>query len=406
METQKMVALSWKSNSVLLRNRLDFASGDIRRLIESSVAGKIITFLLSIVGVLGIAYWIGMSLVRSEHPRWLAVKYGLTPFIVWGCLEIRAEGGVVQLAIIPFALILALMWAGEIGGWVGRKAGAMYDGGDLEVEKQAFLSRVDGHRTAGEYQEALALAQKESEENPNDYDCRMLIATIHAEDLKDLRSAAAVVRTLVDREGLKRKQVTYALNSLADWQLQVDRDPDAARMTLHKIIQRFPETRAAQSAESRMAHLPTREDLAAADRPSEGIVMPEFERDLGLKGKKLTLPVKEEIDPAILTEQYLTHLKTYPNDWDTREKLATHYVEKYELLQGLQEAANQMEILISSKLANKAEKCRWIHQLADWQAKIGRDPDGARETLSRIIEMYPGSAQASEAERAIQYIRG
>jgi len=403
-----LVRLPRKSNTDLSRIRIDFASGFIHGLMGfvMEVIGKIITFLLSVVGVVGLAYAIGMSIVKSDHPKILAVKYGITPFICWGCLGLYAGGGFVQLAVVPLAVILALMWAGEIGGWIGRKAGAMYDGGDLEVEKRAFLSRVDGHRTAGEYQEALALAQQELEKHPDDYDCQMLIATIHAEDLKDLRSAAGVVRALVEMKGLKRKQVTYAWNTLADWQLQVGRDPDSARVTLHKIIQRFPETRAAQSAESRMAHLPTREDLAAADRPSEGIKMPEFERDLGLKGKQLTLPVKKEVDPAVLTERYLAHLKTYPNDWDTREKLATHYIEKYELLEGLQEAANQMEILISSKLSNKEEKCRWIHQLADWQAKVGRDPAGARETLGRIIEMYPGSAQASQAERAIQYVRG
>ena len=127
---------------------------------------------------------------------------------------------------------------------------------------------------------------------------------------------------------------------------------------------------------------------------------------IDMKGKTFKLPEKEEISPLVQTDRYLAHLKAYPKDWDTREKLATHYVENYDFPQGFQEGANQLEILIASKLSDKEEKCRWIHLLADWQAKIGRDPEGARETLGRIIEMYPGSAQASQAERAIQYVRG
>lgn len=194
--------------------------------------------------------------------------------------------------------------------------------------------------------------------------------------------------------------MVYALNTLADWHLKFAHDPDAARACLEQIVECFPDSRAAQSARSRMAHLSDRETLEASARPKEGKVMPKFERDLGLKGRKPQLV--KEVDPNEITDQYLAQLEAHPDDWDTREKLAVHYVEHY---QNVPCAIDELETLMKSRLATKDDRCRWLHMIADWQVRVGRDAEAARATLKRIIEKYPGTAHASRAEQAMHYLQ-
>ena len=112
----------------------------------------------------------------------------------------------------------------------------------------------------------------------------MMIASIQAEDMGNLPIAQSLLESLIENnKKLERKQVSYALNSLADWQLKYGKDPEAAKVTLQQIIEKYPDTRASQSAESRIAHMASKESLEASDKPKEGKVMPQFERDLDRK---------------------------------------------------------------------------------------------------------------------------
>ena len=188
----------------------------------------------------------------------------------------------------------------------------------------------------------------------------MLIASIHAEDMDNLPVAASLIETiLAQNKKLERKQICYALNTLADWHLKYGKDPAAAQAALGEIIERYPNSRASQSAESRIAHMADKETLEAAAQPKQGKVLPKFERDL--------------------------------------------YIEHY---QNVACAVEELEYLIRSKLAGKEDKCRWLHQIADWEAKLAKNPEAAKAALTRIIEKYPGTAPAQRAEQAIHYIQG
>jgi tetratricopeptide (TPR) repeat protein len=361
----------------------------------------VLHFVFYTFGVWSILFGIYYIFSRAESAFRLLVKIAASAFLIWVGIDLGSGGGIGALiAVLPLSL-LAPLWARPIGEFFGRLVGKGFDGGNREVEKKALLSAVEGYRAAGDPQNALISAEQQIEQFPEDFDCHLLVARIQAEDLRDVGLATRMVKSILRRPKTDGKQIAHALTTLAEWQLNISRNPDLAAITLRQIIRKFPDSRAAHSADQRIANMPTRSKLEEQDRPKESKVMPEFERDLGLKGK--TGPVVREVDFDTITEQYLVQLKQYPNDWDTREKLAHHYIEHYE---GTEHAIQQMEKLIASKFSKKAEKCRWLHQIANWQYKVDVDPAAARETLDRVSEMYPGTSYADQADRAKQYLRG
>jgi hypothetical protein len=161
----------------------------------------------------------------------------------------------------------------------------------------------------------------------------------------------------------------------------------------------LPDTDAARHAQQRLANFTTPEMLAYEDdhRP---IVMPEFDRKLGLRRKKPAAPDKPDINAE--ERRLRERLAKQPNDWVAREELARLYVEQFEFVErGLQE----LEVLIRTPDQPQREVVRWLHQQADWQVKHLNDVTGARATLGRVQELYPKSAAAEYAARAMVYLQ-
>lgn len=361
---------------------------------------KSLNSLLTIFGIVAGIVFILKLIQGSESPVKLIFKAAATAAVIWFYFDLKKGGPFGMLLSIAVLSALAFLWWADVGEMLGGLiTGGMMGGG--KVDKTALLSRVESLRKTGRYEEALEEAQEQLAKFKNDFDCYMMIASIQAENMDNLPIAQSLLESLIENnKKLERKQVTYAMNTLADWQLKFGKDPDAAKSTLERIIAKYPDTRASQGAESRIAHMASKESLEAADKPKEGKVMPKFERDLGLKGLKPDLVKK--VDPNELTDRYIAQLEAHPNDWDTREKLAVHYIEHY---QNLACALEEMELLIKSKLASKEDRCRWLHQMADWQTKVGNDQEAAKATLQRIVDKYPDTAHAERASQAILYLR-
>ena len=364
---------------------------------------KSLNTVFTVFGIVAGIVFVLKLIQGSESPVKLLFKAALSALVIWVYFDLKKSGPFGMLFSIAALSGLAVIWWADVGEMLGGAIAGGFTGGG-KVDKTALLSRVESLRKTGRYEEALEEAQVQLAKFKNDFDCYMMIASIQAEDMGNLPIAQSLLESLIENnKKLERKQVSYALNSLADWQLKYGKDPEAAKVTLQKIIEKYPDTRASQSAESRIAHMASKESLEASDKPKEGKVMPKFERDLGLKGKKLQMEdLVQKVDPNEQTDQYLAHLEAHPNDWDTREKLAAHYIEHY---QNVPCAVEELEILIKSKLAGKEDKCRWLHQIADWHTKIANDQESAKAALQRIVDKYPGSAHATRAEQAIQYLR-
>ena len=252
---------------------------------------------------------------------------------------------------------------------------------------------------AGDFPGAIAAVRAELEKFPNDFDGRMRLAALLAEHSEDLPGALAVIEDTLRLKSLAAGQVSYALNTAADWHLKFARDAESARLAIERITTLLAGTESALHAQQRLANFATPEMLAREDN-RQPIALPEFERQPGLRRKKLAAPAKPDINAE---ERRLRERRAKnANDWAAREDLARLYVEQFEFFErGLQE----LEILITAPGQPKQEVVRWLHQKADWQVKLFNDVAAGRATLQRIQALFPNSAAAHRAATAMLHLQ-
>jgi hypothetical protein len=349
----------------------------------------------------GIAAYMALKLfLNADNKIYFLIKVGLTVFVTMWFIKARKKPPYGLLYSLGIAMFYVILWGGEVAEMLSNMfTSGMESGG--KIDKKARLSKVEGLRKQGRYEEALDEAHAQLKKFKHDFDCYMLIASIQAEDMDQLPVAASLLEGVVARKRkVSKQQMIYALNTLADWHLKYGKDPDAAVECLEQVVEKAYGSKAAISAEQRIAKMVDRETLEASDQP-KGKVLPEYERDIGLKGGTVQIK-RAQLDPEEQAEQFIAQLNEHPNDWDTREQLALIYLEHY---QNLACAIDELEKLIGARGATKDDCCRWLHMMADWQSRVARDPDAARLTLDRIIRRYPGTSHAQQADNAQQYLR-
>src|SRR5207249_7401113 len=109
----------------------------------------------------------------------------------------------------------------------------------------------------------IAEIRKQLKRFPNDFHGQMMLAEIQAQDLNDLPGAELTIRRICDQSGHAPRNIMHAFTTLADWHLKYNLDPDAARLDLQQVVDRFPDTDLALSAAQRIAHLATTEKPVA-----------------------------------------------------------------------------------------------------------------------------------------------
>ncbi len=359
-----------------------------------------------ILGLLGALYALVLPIVlvaRSTDPGKQIAKLLVSALILFLYFGFAISAGVLGVFVsVILAIGITALWRNELSELLSSPFTNALTGGSAQIDKVALLSRTEALRRQGKYEQALEEAEDQLEQFPNDFDCQMLIASIHVENLNALATAVEVVETAIanaNTKKLPRFKITYAYNTLADWHLKYAKDPEAAQKCLQAIIDRYPDTKASQTAHNRIAHLTTRDAMEQRAVTRE-IPMREFERDLGLR--KLTPKLVEDVDYDEIAAGYHAKLREFPNDLDTRESLAKLYVSHY---QRVDLAAEEIYRLIDMKAAGREKVSLWLHQLADWYAKVEKNPEAARAVLQKIIDRYPGSAFATRAETAMNWVK-
>ncbi len=94
-------------------------------------------------------------------------------------------------------------------------------------------------------------------------------------------------------------------------------------------------------------------------------------------------------------------LERFPGDFTGMLMLAEVQAEDLNDFAGAQEAIERL--LIESE-RNPANMALALNRLADWHLKFGRDPDSARATLERVLEMFPETEQAYLASQRIAHL--
>lgn len=348
-------------------------------------------------------------LKRSDDPGLLISKWVLTVIVLgvmgrW-VVPMVARGGYEGAFMgIPLTaacgLALAIIWRREIAGIIAKPVGAIYDGGDAEIDPQAYYSIAEAKRKRGHYNEAIAEIRKQLDKFPNDYTGQLLLAEIQAENLNDLRGAEVTIDRFCRQPKHAPRNIAFALNTLADWHLKYAQDRDAAQQDLKKVVELLPNSEFALLAEQRIGHLASSEYmLASHDR--QRIHLPQGVQNVGLLQSSSHLSPAGS-DPAQLAQDYVRHLAQHPQDTEAREKLAVIYADHFHRLDL---AADQLQQLIDQPNQPAKQVVHWLNLLTDLQIRHGAGYDAAAQTLSQIIERYPDQAAAGMARNRLDLLK-
>ncbi len=334
---------------------------------------RLVTFWAMSAVILGVVLWTAFSAGSSAELQIVSVLAG-------------AMGG----------LLLAVIWVPRLCDWVGRKIGSLYTGGEDEnAVPPPFYSIAEARRKKGQFEEAEAEVRGQLSLHPTDFTGWLMLAEIQAENRHDVSGAAASIEELISQEEHSSKNKTLALHRLADWQLKAG-EPDAARLTLQRIIDLFPESEMSQTAAQRIGHLTGQEEMQERAREPRSIVLKPGMVNVGLHQGPVAAPAA--MDPAVLANEYVKHLNDHPLDAEVRQKLALLYADGFNRL-GL--AVGQLEEMIGSPHPSPKDVARWLNLEADLHIRLGANLEEARRALERIRERFPHSAWAEQAGNRI-----
>jgi hypothetical protein len=240
------------------------------------------------------------------------------------------------------------------------------------------------------YEEAEKAVIQELESHEDDFDGWLLLAELYACNFNDLPGARELIRETCEHPGTTPSQFAVACHRLADWQLKLGDDPDAARATLTEICRRFPKSHLDRMARLRIQRLP-------ANR----------EEWIALHGvKKIRLPSLGGVAPAgmsrqeavVRSQQCVQQLQTNPDDVAAREELARLWAVE---LGQVEMGAEQLELLLAMPGTAPAKAAEWLGLLASWHLRVPLNPSAARAALERLVRLYPHSPQAFAAQRRL-----
>jgi tetratricopeptide (TPR) repeat protein len=365
---------------------------------------------IEIIGVIAAVFliiWFASSrFKRSSDPAELALRWTLTigAITFWVYLGIKTKQAdplttffYVAMAMVS-ALLIAWIWAPRIGDIMASPFTRLYDGGDEEPELRPMYSIAVGYRKRGQYDKAILEIRKQLANFPEDFEGWLLLAEIQFKNLNDLPAASETIEHILTFPELAPKNVAFALTQLAEWHLHFG-NGESARATFERIIERLPDTEQSHVAIQRIAHIASPEHMAEMHEPRV-IVVPHSDERVGLRTTPPPAPVAQT--PSQIAQKHIDHLRDHPLDNEAREKLAVLYATDFNRLDL---ATAELEQLIATPNQTPKNVAHWLNQLADFQIRLTNNADLARQTLQRIIDLYPKSAVAANAAVRISQLK-
>lgn len=365
--------------------------------------------ILSLIAI-GAFIWLCIwTLKRSDDPPKLIFKWifslamlGIMFFVAVPMFHQGGGSAIIGLMVgLIFGIAMTITWRHSIAELIANPIASLYDGGKTEIEPKPYYSIALAYRKRSRPFEAIVAVREQLAKFPNDYEGVMLLATIQAEDTKDLISAEMTLNAFCEWEEAPPKQIAAALTQLADWHIKILNDVESARMILQRIIEKFPDTDLSAAASQRLAHFGSTEEILAAARNRKAVFVPEGVKSAGLRDTLQDL-VPEEIDAEKLSADLTKHLESHPLDYEAREKLAIIYGRHY---QRLDLAAEQLNQLIAQHVNSPKKTAHWLNLFADLQIRAGAEFEAVAPTLEKIIEMFPDLPVADLARSRLNYLK-
>jgi len=374
---------------------------------------RIVLEIFGMVVFAGLLGWVGFQALQRSDDRpkllfkWFLSAITLTLIVLLGREISRAIDRSAAMLAIPLVaalsalgLILAVIWRRNIAAFIAKPFASLYDGGDAEVEPQAVYSVARAKRNRGQYDEAIKELRNQLERFPNDFEAQLMLAAIQAENQFDLQSADVTIQRLIQQPDHSPKSIAYALNSLADWQLRFCQDREAAKLALEKIIELMPDSEMSALASQRIGHLADTGHLLDRRDPRRIALRPGVQ-NVGLLPRDQQ-PKAPEISGDSQATEYVRHLELHPLDTEAREKLAVLYADHY---RRLDLASDQLEQLISHPGQPAKRVVHWLNLLADLQIRHAAEYEPIRQTLQRIVDLYPNSPAGQNARTRLDILK-
>ena len=356
-----------------------------------TIVADVTSFLFVVACFLYLGY---RSLKNSEDPPALVVRWLITVGIAIGgyFLLSRCPPQYVPVVAAVIGICLAIVWASTIAATFGGLVSSMFDGGREEIERKPLYSYAETKRHNGLPHEAVHEVRKQLFLFPNDLTGILLLASIQAEDLKDLPAAEATVNEFIAQPDRTPQVVSAALQNLADLQWKCGQGAAVAAATLQRIVDAYPDTPFAHAALQRIAHFDSA-DATRREREEIHRELLEGERDVGLRSGAVKITPKAA-GPAEQADELVSQLERYPMDVESRERLALLYAQE---LGRVDLAVDQLEQLIALTAESPRHIAQWLNQLATVHARFGGNLAGAQQALRRLIERFPKSGMAEAA---------
>jgi hypothetical protein len=343
------------------------------------------------------SYWAAITLI------WLLIRghHNLEP--EWK-LEFRATcfTGVILMGL-PAALILFLGGWPLIGVATVLVATAMvgYTSPILHRPKRRpRYSRAIARIKFGNYSAAENEILRQLEANENDFDGWMMLAELQATRFNELDEAEKIILDVCVQPDTTPSQISTALHKLADWQITLTANPEAAARSLRLICDRLPESHLAMMAAARIAQLPTNQQYHEQRNPKP-IPVPELPSIMNSTSRFAA--GRAETDAALAQVNQLTEALTRnPDSVSDRERLARLLAEP---LGKADLAIEQIELLLGLGNQPAVKRAEWLALIANWQLQLQHDETAARATLEKIIAEFPHTPHAFTAQRRLNLLK-
>jgi tetratricopeptide (TPR) repeat protein len=374
--------------------------------------------LLSLVGVVFVVWVFWRCLKRSDDPQRILFKIIFSVLLILGEVAF-VHGMIAKLhdsdapqsnagqaflmtgSIGACGIILSIVWTAQISNFLISPLTGMFDGGNVPVEPKPYYSIAIAKRKRNKSLEAIALIRGQLAKFPNDFEGVSLLASIQAEDLKDLDAAAKTYNDFCEWHNAPPKQVSAALTQLADWHLKFFQDPYSARIAMQRIVDKYPDTDLALVAKQRIAHLEGAGKNLVAAHDRRPTVVPEGIQNVGLLESSAHL-VPAEVSPEQQAAAFVKQLQEHPDDTEAREKLAVIYATHY---QRLDMAMRELEQMINEPNHPPKRVAHWLNLLADLQVRGGANYEAVRATLEQIVARFPDYAVAELARSRLVHLK-
>jgi tetratricopeptide (TPR) repeat protein len=294
-----------------------------------------------------------------------------------------------------------------LGGWSAfGLAGCMllvpiagYAPAILKTQKMPpMYARAVAKMKFGKYTEAEWEIIRELEKSEDDFEGWLMLAELYATQFRDLSEAEQTILEICDQPRTNPSQMAVALHRLADWQLKLAEDPDAARRCLQIICDRLPGSHLAKMAVLRMNQLPLTQQELRVQQRHDPIPLPALgdTMDEELPPERSVMDRQEAVQ---LANACVERLKRDPNNVTAREKFARLLAER---LNKADEGIEQLTLLLNMPEQPTEKRAEWLGMIAAWHIKLREDPETGRHLLERVIREFPESPQAIAAARRLR----